>query len=641
MSWLTQDDFDRWQRAQHFDSYRKLGAHRHKDGVWFAVWAPHADRVSVLGDFNGWDPQAHPLTKVGDWAGMWEGFVHGAQPGHRYKYRLRRGRYTADKTDPYARLMEAPAEGGSSVSGLSAVVTDLSYTWGDHDWMQHRKGPATLGRPMSIYEVHLGSWMRKEDGLSPSYREIAEPLANHVTQLGFTHVELLPVMEHPYYPSWGYQVIGYYAATHRYGEPQDLMYLIDYLHQRGIGVILDWVPAHFAADPQGLVFFDGSTLFESDDPLMRYHPDWGTYVFDYAKPGVRNFLLSNACFWLDVYHIDGLRFDAVASMLYRDYSRQEWRPNRYGGREHLEAISLLKEVNEVVYSRFPEVLMIAEESTAWPKVSGPTYDGGLGFLYKWNMGWMHDTLEYMKQDPINRKFHHSKLTFPLWYAWSEHYILPLSHDEVVHMKGSLWGKMAGDPWQKAANLRLLYGHMVGSPGKKLLFMGSEYGQVREWSHDRGIDAHLIDQRLHAGVLAWMKDLFALYHTHEALWNDTPEGWQWLEVDNAAESILSYLRTSQDGKRQLVFVLNFTPVPRPQHVVGVPVAGTWVERFNSDAPQYGGSGVLNPTALTATNVPAFGCPWSLHLDLPPLGMAILEHEPPARPPAKSRKKSKTA
>jgi 1,4-alpha-glucan branching enzyme len=425
MSWLSPDDLARWNEGRHYDSYRRLGAHPVEGGgTQFTVWAPYAERVDVIGDFNGWQPGPHQLERQG--AGLWSLKVSEAAPGHHYKYRIKRGYYQADKTDPYAFAMEAPVSDGNPIAGLSAIVSDLSYEWGDGDWMQSRPDAATaMKRPMSVYEVHLGSWKRKPDGSVHTYREIAHDLADHAAGLGFTHVELMPVLEHPYYGSWGYQVVGYFAPTHRYGTPQDLMYLIDVLHQRGLGVLLDWVPAHFATDPQGLVFFDGSTLFEADDPRMRTHPDWGTYVFDYAKPGVRSFLVSNALFWLDRYHIDGLRFDAVASMLYRDYSRQEWTPNQYGGRENLEAIHLLKEVNEQVYSRFPSAMTIAEESTAWPGVSAPTYNGGLGFGYKWNMGWMHDTLEYFSKDPAYRAYHHNNVTFPLMYAFSEHFVLPL------------------------------------------------------------------------------------------------------------------------------------------------------------------------------------------------------------------------
>ncbi len=624
MAWLTQDDFDRWQAGRHTDSYRKLGAHPNRQGTWFAVWAPHADAVSVIGDFNGWTPEVHPLHKVGGWAGMWEGYVRGARPGQAYKYRIRRGAFAVDKADPYAFAMEPPHPDGNPVAGLSAVIHTPAYDWGDAAWMRTRKGPASLLSPVAIYEVHPGSWMKTEDGFSMGYRDLAEPLADYVTDMGFTHVELMPVMEHPYYASWGYQVVGYFAPTHRYGTPEDLMYFIDTLHRRGIGVILDWVPAHFATDPQGLVFFDGSTLYESDDPLMRHHPDWGTYVFDYAKPGVRSFLLSNALYWLDVFHADGLRFDAVASMLYRDYSRDEWRPNVHGGRENLEAISLLKQVNEAAFAHFPEVMMIAEESTAWPKVSAPTYDGGLGFLYKWNMGWMHDVLKFMQTDPLYRKYEHGAFTFSMVYAYSEHYTLPLSHDEVVHGKGSLWGKMPGDAWQKAANLRLLFGHMVGHPGKKLLFMGGEFGQEREWNHDAALDWHLLDDARHRGVQAWVRDLFHLYREQPVLWNDAPGGFAWNVLDDAAQSVFAYERRGEGPT--LLFVLNATPVPRERYRIGVSEGGTWRLRLSSDAPEYGGSGVGNPATVETEAVPDRDHPQSLVLTLPPLGVLVLEAEP---------------
>ncbi|MEX0746690.1 MAG: 1,4-alpha-glucan branching protein GlgB, partial [Rhodothermales bacterium] len=467
------------------------------------------------------------------------------------------------------------------------------------------------------------SW-RKRGTYSLSYREIAEPLADHVQDLGFTHVEFLPVMEHPYYGSWGYQVVGYFAPTFRYGSPADFKYLVDYLHRRGIGVLMDWVPAHFATDPQGLVFFDGSTLYEYDDPQMRYHPDWGTYVFDYNKAGVKNFLISNALFWLKEYHIDGLRFDAVASMLYRDYSRgHSWSPNMYGGRENFEAVDLLKRVNEVVYGEVPDVLMIAEESTAWPGVSQPTYAGGLGFLYKWNMGWMHDTLEYMKRDPVHRRFHHGNLTFPLVYAYSEHYTLPLSHDEVVHGKGSLWSKMPGDPWQKAANLRLLYAHQVGHPGKKLLFMGSEYGQESEWSHDGELEWGQIEDPRHAGILHWTKDIYRLYREHPALWNDSPGGFEWIDFGDADNSTLSYMRRSGDDV--LLFAFNFTPVPRANYRLGVPEDGFWQEILNSDSEMYGGSGLGNFGGVESHPVRYHGRPSSIVLTLPPLAVVVLARE----------------
>ena len=621
MSWLTVEDLKDWQQGTHYRSYEKLGAHVHKKGAWFSVWAPHADSVAVLGEFNGWSPDANHLERTD--AGLWQGFVNRASAGQKYKFRIKRGYYTVDKSDPYAFALEPPSQQGSDVAGLASIVTDLSYDWGDDNWMKQRVGPGSLDRPVSIYEVHLGSWRHKVHGESLTYRDIAEPLARHVKELGFTHVEFMPVMEHPFYGSWGYQVVGYFAPTFRFGTPHDLMYLIDCLHQEDIGVLMDWVPAHFATDPQGLVYFDGSTLYEYDDHRMRYHPDWGTFVFDYNKPGVKNFLVSNALFWLDKYHVDGLRFDAVASMLYRDYSRTDWTPNMFGGRENLEAIDLLKCVNEQAFSHHQDVMMIAEESTAWPGVSQPTYNGGLGFLYKWNMGWMHDTLEYFTKDPVHRKYHQNDLTFPLVYAFSEHYTLPLSHDEVVHGKGSLWSKMPGDPWQKAANLRLLYGHMVGHPGKKLLFMGSEFGQEREWSHDGQLDWHLLDDPLHRGVMDWVKDVYSLYRTHPALWNDAPEGFEWIDFGGWEQSVVSYIRRKED--RVLVFILNFTPVPRENYRVGVPAEGLWREVLNSDAEVYSGGGIGNYGGVETTPVQYHGRPASLVLTLPPLAMLVLEQE----------------
>ncbi len=641
MPWLTSDDVSRWESGRHFDAHSRLGAHPRRGGTWFAVWAPHAESVAVIGDFNSWDAGVNPLTWVG--AGLWEVYVRGARINHHYKYRIQRGSYVVDKTDPYARRLEAPVENGSPLAGLSSMVTYSTYKWGDSDWMATRKGPASMGEPVSIYEVHLGSWRRDigSGGEFPGYRDIAAPLADHVLDMGFTHVELMPVQEHPYYPSWGYQVVGYYAPTHRYGTPDDFRYFVDYLHSRGIGVLLDWVPAHFATDPQGLSYFDGSPLYEYTDPVMRHHPDWGTLVFDYSKPGVRNFLVSNAAYWLDEFHIDGLRFDAVASMLYRDYSRDNWTPNMFGGRENLEAISLLKETNEEAFGRFGNVMMIAEESTAYPGVSAPTYNNGLGFLYKWNMGWMHDTLEFMRQDPINRKFHFNSLTFPLVYAYSEHYALTLSHDEVVHGKGSLWNKMPGDAWQKAANLRLMFGHMWGHPGKKLLFMGSELGQIREWAHDRELDWNLADDPLHAGVRDWVRELNRLYHTEPVLWNEDEGGFQWIDLSDWQNCVVSYRRVSGHHP-ELAFVLNFTPVPRVGYGVHLP-EGEWELVLTSDDVAYGGSGyglnvgdkVTSEVMVQASDqdaaTPASAAsgaeepaarPLAL-LDLPPLGVIVFK------------------
>ena len=620
MSHLTNDDLHYWSEGTHFTSYDVLGAHPDDDGCWFAVWAPHADRVSVMGDFNGWTPDANRLTRRS--GGLWEGHVAGAQPGHKYKYRLLANGDALDRTDPYATAMEPPAQ--NTYEGLSAIISDLdSYTWNDDDWLDQREGPASLQKPVSIYEVHLGSWKHKRHGESLSYREIAEPLADHVERLGFTHVEFLPLAEHPYYGSWGYQVLGYYAPTFRYGSPHDLMYLIDYLHQRGIGVLLDWVPGHFATDPQGLAFYDGSHLFEYEDPRMRTHPDWGTRVFDFGKPGVRNFLISNALFWFEKYHIDGLRVDAVASMLYRDYSREgDWSPNVYGGRENLEAIRLLQDTNRRVYEEYPDALMLAEESTAWPGVSQPVDLGGLGFLYKWNMGWMHDTLEYMSKEPVHRKHHHGELTWTLSWAFSENYTLPLSHDEVVHGKESLWGKMPGDDWQRAANMRLLYAHMFGHPGKNLLFMGSEFGQYHEWNHDKELEWDVAENDLHQGIMDWLGDLNALYTSDAALWNDKSDGFEWISYGDRDNSVLAYLRTFQG--RTLLFVLSMTPVVREDYRLGVPKAGTWTERLNSDAASYGGSGVTNGT-VESEAIAHHGRDNSIALTLPPLGALVLACE----------------
>ena len=621
MPHLTDDDIYYWKEGTHTHSYERMGAHPNEQGTWFAVWAPNADEVEVLGDFNSWTYGEDVLDRRE--GSLWEGYVHGAQPGQKYKYHLHANGEWFDRTDPYAFQMEAPAQ--NTYEGLSAIIRDLDdYNWKDQKWADHREGPETLDGPLSVYEVHLGSWRHKEDGHSFSYREIAEPLADHVTTMGFTHVEFLPLAEHPYYGSWGYQILGYYAPTFRYGTPQDLMYLIDYLHQRGIGVIMDWVPGHFATDPQGLTYFDGSHLFEYDDPLMRHHPDWGTRVFDFGKNGVRNFLISNALFWMEKYHVDGLRVDAVASMLYRDYSREgDWSPNMNGGRENLEAISLLQDTNEHVYNEHPEALMLAEESTAWPGVTTPTEHGGLGFLYKWNMGWMHDTLEYVSKEPVHRKYHHGDLTWTLSWAFSENYTLPLSHDEVVHGKESLWGKMPGDDWQKAANLRLLYAHQFGHPGKKLLFMGNEFGQYHEWDHDDQLEWWLTDHKLHRGIMEWVCDLNDLYTSHPALWNDQEDGFEWVAYDDRENSVLCYQRIGGDSS--LLFVLNSTPVVREHYRIGVPTPGLWAERLNSDSALYAGSDIGNDGAVHTDDVFQHDCNQSLELTLPPLGALVLEHE----------------
>ena len=618
MPHLTDDDLYYWNEGTHAHSYERMGAHPNQQGTWFAVWAPNADRVEVTGDFNDWRFGADVLERRE--GGLWEGYVRGAAPGHKYKYHLHADGEWVDRTDPYAFQMEAPSP--NTYEGLSSIITDLdTYTWGDDDWMGTRPGPEGLDGPLSIYEVHLGSWRHEGHGESLSYREVAEPLADHVENLGFTHVEFLPLAEHPYYGSWGYQILGYYAPTFRYGDPEGLMHLIDTLHQRGIGVILDWVPGHFATDPQGLTYFDRSHLFEYEDPRMREHPDWGTRVFDFGKNGVRNFLLSNALFWMDKYHVDGLRVDAVASMLYRDYSREgDWAPNVHGGRENLEAIRLLQDTNEHIYKEYPSAITLAEESTAWPGVTTPTEHGGLGFLYKWNMGWMHDTLTYTSKEPVHRKHHHGDLTWTLSWAFSENYTLPLSHDEVVHGKNSLWGKMPGDDWQKAANLRLLYAHMFGHPGKKLLFMGGEFGQYHEWNHDRELDWWLTDEPLHEGLMEWLGDLNHVYQTTPALWNDDEDGFEWISYDDRENSVLAYRRLGGDAS--LIFVLNFTPVVRENYRIGVPHEGTWHERLNSDSEAYGGSNTGNAGAVHTDATGQHGHDHSLTLTLPPLGALVL-------------------
>ncbi len=633
MSQLTEQDVYLFNEGTHYRLYDHLGSHPGtKDGeagTWFAVWAPDAERVAVMGDWNEWSTDAHPLAARG-LTGIWEGFIPGVGKGNHYKYhvvsRVHVG-YKADKADPYALHTEVPP-------AQASIVWELDYEWGDADWMAERADRQALAAPMSIYEVHLGSWRRvpEEEDRPLSYREIAEPLAAHVKKLGFTHVELMPVTEHPYYPSWGYQTTGYFAPTSRYGTPQDFMYLVDHLHQQGIGVILDWVPSHFPTDEFGLAYFDGTHLYEHADPRQGFHPDWGSYIFNYGRNEVRAFLISSAVFWLDRYHLDGLRVDAVASMLYLDYSRKagEWIPNRYGGRENLEAIAFLRAVNDEICESFPGSQTIAEESTAWPMVSRPTYVGGLGFGYKWDMGWMHDRLKYLAHDPIHRKYHHNEITFRQVYAWNESFVLPLSHDEVVHGKGSLVNKMPGDDWQKLANLRLLYGDMYAQPGKKLLFMGAELAQQREWSHERSLDWHLLDDPAHAGICRWLEDLNRLYREEKALHelDASPDGFEWIDANDALNSVLSFLRKGTDPKDVMLVVINFTPLPREGYGVGVPRGGTWTEVLNSDAAVYHGSGMGNPVQIEASATPLHGRSYSLSLTLPPLAVIFLKAPEPA-------------
>jgi 1,4-alpha-glucan branching enzyme len=622
---LSEDDLHWFGEGNHYRLYEKLGAHPTvedgEEGTRFAVWAPEARKVSLVGDFNGWDRGRHRLGPEGV-SGIWSAFVPGVGVGDRYKFHIEgRKRYRVDKADPFAfRTLTAP----ETVS----VVWDLGFDWGDGEWMERRKGWHPTTEPMSIYEVHLGSWRRPGDDPRRflSYRDIAPALAAHVLEMGFTHVELLPVMEHPFYGSWGYQVTSFFAPTARYGEPQDLMALIDELHRRGIGVILDWVPSHFPSDEHGLGFFDGTHLFEHEDPRQGIHPDWNSLIFNYDRHEVRSFLLSSALFWLDRYHADGLRVDAVASMLYLDYSRKsgEWIPNRHGGRENLGAIQFLRQLNETAYREHPGSETVAEESTAWPMVSRPTYVGGLGFGMKWDMGWMHDALEYFGMDPVYRKFHHDRLTFRQLYSGSENFVLPLSHDEVVHGKGSLLGKMPGDEWQRFANLRTLYGWMFAQPGKKLLFMGSELGQWREWNHEESLDWHLLERPAHEGVRRWLADLNAMYAREPALHRRDfdPGGFEWVDCTDLENSVVSLLRRGRGDDPLILAAFNFTPVPRHGYRVGVPVGGFWTELGNSDARLYGGSGQGNLGGRAATPVPAHGRPWSLDLVLPPLSALFL-------------------
>jgi 1,4-alpha-glucan branching enzyme len=626
---ISDADLYLFAEGRHLRVADMLGAHPLPGGAGtrFAVWAPNAREVSVLADSNGWTPGAAPLAVRGP-SGVWEGIIPGIAAGDAYKFHIasHHDGYRVDKADPVAIRAEHPPR-------TASVVWDLDYAWGDAEWMARRREASALDAPITIYELHLGSWRRVpgEDDRPLTYREIAPLVAEHVTRLGFTHVELLPVTEHPFYGSWGYQTTGYFAPTARYGTPQDFMALVDILHQAGIAVILDWVPAHFPADEHGLGYFDGTHLYEHADPREGEHPDWGSLIFNFGRHEVRSFLLSSALFWLERYHLDGLRVDAVASMLYRDYSREggEWIPNAFGGRENLEAISFLREFNEDVYRLHPDVQTYAEESTAWPMVSRPTYLGGLGFGYKWDMGWMHDTLEYVHRDPIHRRHHHGELTFRAIYAFNENFVLPLSHDEVVHGKGSLLEGMPGDPWQKAANLRALYAYQFTLPGKKLLFMGDEFGQWREWHHERSLDWHLIDEPLHGGLMRCVGDLAHLYRELPALHSRDcdPGGFEWIEAYNAEQSVIAYLRRGPVGEMALV-VINFTPVPWSHHRLGVDYAGRWDERFNSDAAIYGGSGHGNLGALETVPVPSHDRPHSLVVSVPPLGALVFVPGTPA-------------
>lgn len=628
-SLITDHDVYLFKQGRHFRLYEKLGAHVVENqgvaGTFFAVWAPNAKSVSVIGDFNNWNITAHPLKVRIDESGIWEAFLPDVNQGALYKYHIvsQYNNYTVDKADPFAFCCQLPPH-------TASIIWDMNYKWSDSNY----KRINWKDSPLSIYEMHLGSW--KRDPSNParilSSNEIAQSLAQYIKDMDFTHIEFMPIMEHPFYGSWGYQTTGYFTPSSRYGNCQDFMKLVDTLHQNDIGVILDWVPSHFPSDEYGLVYFDGTHLFEHADPRKGFHPDWKSDIFNYGRKEVCSFLISSAMFWLDKYHIDGLRVDAVASMLYLDYSRKpgEWIPNEKGGRENLEAIDFLRAFNDWVHKDYPDVFTVAEESTAWPMVTKPPEVGGLGFNMKWNMGWMHDILEYMRNDPVNRKYHQGKLTFSIWYAFTENYILPLSHDEVVYGKGSLLQKMPGDRWQKFANLRLLLGFMFTHPGRKLLFMGAEFGQNREWNHDESLDWHLMMENYHPGLGKFVHDLNYLYRNTPAAYqlDFAPEGFKWIDLNDAEKSVISFLRFDKSGEEKLAVVCNFTPVPRYNYKVGVPTGGNWKEILNSDAKDYGGSGQGNMGLVEAAPVSFYGkFDYSLSVTLPPLAIVIFK---PAKP-----------
>ncbi len=624
---LTDFDLYLFNAGDHHRVYEKLGAHFAEvngiGGVQFAVWAPNARSVSVIGDFNFWDRRKHAMRVLGA-SGVWEIFIPGLPEGTLYKFQVKTQQgYILDKTDPYGTEMENRPRTASRVNFLR------TYGWGDTAWMEMRAKSDHLGEPVSVYEVHLASWRRKpeEGNRWLTYRELAHELVAYVKERGFTHIELMPVMEHPFDASWGYQVTGYFAPTSRFGSPDDFKHFVDHCHQNGIGVLLDWVPAHFPKDAHALAMFDGTHVYEHADPRKGEHQDWGTYIFNFGRKEVRNFLIGNALFWIEQYHIDGLRIDAVASMLYLDYSRKEgeWIPNEYGGRENLEAIQFLKDLNSLVHQYYPGVLTIAEESTAWPGVTNSTLHGGLGFSLKWNMGWMHDMLVYFSKDPVFRSYHHEKLTFALLYAFTERFMLPLSHDEVVHGKAALLAKMPGDDWQKFANLRLLYGLKYGFPGKKLLFMGGEFGQWKEWDHDVSLDWHLTAFSPHQGITRCLDDLNRVYRAEAALHQVDfhHSGFDWIDFQDAGSSVISFMRHNTDGTEHVLVVCNFTPVPRTGYRLGVPEAGSYRELLNTDSTFYGGSNIGNAGAVVSEPVPYHGKPQSIVVTLPPLGAIFLK------------------
>ncbi|HON82179.1 MAG TPA: 1,4-alpha-glucan branching protein GlgB [Methanoregulaceae archaeon] len=626
---LSDFDIYLFRQGKHYRLYRKMGSHpltvEKERGTRFSVWSPNARQVSVIGDFNGWDPSCDHLQARWDESGIWEGFVGGAYEGMRYKYHIvsHYNGHAADRGDPFAFSWEVPP-------ATASIIAQPRFEWQDEAWMAQRKAAGDLAAPISIYEMHLGSWrlVPTDGGRMPTYRELAPMLAGYLSEMGFSHVEFLPVMEHPFYGSWGYQTTGYFAPTSRYGSPGDFMYLIDYLHRHGIGVILDWVPSHFPADQHGLGFFDGTHLYEHASAERGFHPEWKSLIFNYGRYEVQSFLISSALFWLDMYHVDGLRVDGVASMLYLDYARKdgEWTPNRYGGKENLEALSFLQNLNEAVYGHYPDVQTIAEESTAWPMVTRPVYSGGIGFGLKWNMGWMHDTLQFFSRDAVHRSYHIPELTFSLCYAYSENFVLCLSHDEVVHGKGSLYARMPGDDWQKMANLRLLFGYMFAHPGKKLVFMGGELGQQSEWDHESALPWHLLDIPAHRGIRYWIRDLNRVYREEAALHVSDffPGGFEWIDYGDSHNVALSFIRRDPGSGTTLLAICNFTPVPRNDYRIGLPTEGVWTEILNSDSEYYCGSGMGNFGSVSTVPVPFHGRPFSAEFTLPPLAFLLLKH-----------------
>ncbi len=627
---ISEYDIYLFREGKHFSLHEKLGAHviecDHTRGTFFAVWAPNAKAVSVIGNFNNWVKDAHPLKRRKDESGLWQGFIPGVEKGEAYKYFIRSkyDNFEVEKADPVGFYSEQPPK-------TASVVWESNYNWKDADWMKKRKKNNALDSPYSVYEVHLESWRRKpEENMQPlNYAELAKQLTAYVKEMGYTHVELMPVTEYPFSGSWGYQVTGFFAPTSRFGSPDAFMHFVDYLHQNDIGVIIDWVPSHFPGDQHGLHFFDGTYLYEHEDPRKGYHPDWSSYIFNYGRNEIRNFLISSAHSWMERFHIDGIRVDAVASMLYLDYSRKEgeWIPNEHGGRENLDAIRFMRDLNESIYTKFPDVQTIAEESTAWPMVTRPVYTGGLGFGMKWSMGWMHDTLGYFAHQPVHRGYHHNQMTFSIMYAFNENFMLSLSHDEVVHGKGSLINKMPGDDWQKFANLRAMFGFMFAHPGKKLHFMGMEFGQWKEWNYESSLDWHLLEYDTHKGLQFFIKDLNSVYKRFPALYeNDfSSEGFQWIDANDSQNSVFSFIRYDNEKKYPVIMVANLTPIPKYNYRIGVPQDAKWLEILNSDASQYGGSGIGNLGGVDSNPVPYHDEEQSITITIPPMAVVLFAKE----------------